>query len=137
MWGSCLSTVRAIGCGCWFTNAAIYTLCFQHDSSLSGDMRPEKMAPYIGAAVLRQLPHYCPLTDVLRLHRFNTPSSVYLQIDLYDGKCLAWALSGFGEMEDAADLMRGGVGLDVVGGDDCLHPFRHRLVFPVCQRRKV
>src|ERR1035437_7455040 len=57
MWGSCLSTVRAIGCGCWFTNAAIYTLCFQHDSSLSGDMRPEKMAPYIGAAVLRQLPH--------------------------------------------------------------------------------
>ncbi len=79
----------------------------------------------------------CPLTDVLRLHRFNTPSSVYLQIDLYDGKCLAWALSGFGEMEDAADLMRGGVGLDVVGGDDCLHPFRHRLVFPLCQRRKV
>jgi hypothetical protein len=45
-WGSCLSTVRAIGCGCWFTNAAIYTLCFQHDSSLSGDMRPEEMAPY-------------------------------------------------------------------------------------------
>ena len=57
-WGSCLSTVRAIGCGCWFTNAAIYTLCFQHDSSLSGDMRPEEMAPYIGAAVLRQLPHF-------------------------------------------------------------------------------
>jgi hypothetical protein len=56
-WGSCLSTVRAIGCGCWFTNAAIYTLCFQHDSSLSGDMPPEKIAPYIGAAVLRQLPH--------------------------------------------------------------------------------
>jgi hypothetical protein len=28
------------------------------------------------------------------------------------------ALSGFGEMEDAVDLVRGRVGLDVVSGDD-------------------
>src|ERR1039458_10893879 len=74
-WGSCLSTVRAIGCGCWFTNAAIYTLCFQYYSSLSGDMRPEDMAPYSGAAVLRQLPHSTEFTmrHLCRLFKLTRP----------------------------------------------------------------
>jgi hypothetical protein len=78
----------------------------------------------------------CPFTNVLRPRRFNTLPSIYLQIDDCAGTQLARAFNGFGEMEDAVDVVRVRVGLDVVGGDDCLHPFRQRLVFLLRERRK-
>ncbi len=46
-------------------------------------------------------------------------------------------LNRFGKMEDAVDLVRDGIGLEVISGDDCLHPFRQRSVSLLCQSRKV
>ena len=40
-------------------------------------------------------------------------------------------------MKSAIDLVRGGVGLEVVGGEDGLHPFRQRPVFFLRRRRKI
>ena len=53
-----------------------------------------------------------------RHHRFITPSSVDLQIGYCAGELLVRALGSFSEMEDAVDLVRGRVGLDVVCSDD-------------------
>jgi len=52
-------------------------------------------------------------------------------------KQLARDRSHFGEMEDAVDFAHGRVGIHIVSGDDCLHPFRYGLVFLLCRCRKV
>ena len=69
----------------------------------------------------------CSLTDVLRPRLFKTAPLICLRIDFCAERELARALSGFGEMKYAADLARGRVVIDVVGGDDRLHPFRHKI----------